>query len=252
MTKLLEIVVDLVAQLSKDRIDGFARRIGSSPSVSLSALVADFPSTPTVKGALELLVEEAQKSDIHHSELAAMLSAASYAYSKAREEQSTELVWTGPTTEYVSPRRTEQVLLEVIQSAKEKLFIVSFVAYVIPSIMEALTSKIARNVEVSMLLELSEEHGGAVRGDSLGRMSAALPGVKLYLWKGRDTFQGGRVHAKIAVADEKICFVSSANLTGYAMDKNIEAGILLRGGGVPSTIHRHLNSLITTRIIDPV
>jgi phosphatidylserine/phosphatidylglycerophosphate/cardiolipin synthase-like enzyme len=35
---------------------------------------------------------------------------------------------------------------------------------------------------------------------------------------------------KVAVADGSICFITSANLTGYAMEKNMEMGVLIEVG----------------------
>ena len=66
------------------------------------------------------------------------------------------------------------------------------------------------------------------------KMKSALPAAKLFSWvdKGEE-FAGGKVHAKVAVADENFCFISSANLTGHAMEKNMEAGVLIRGGAMP-------------------
>jgi hypothetical protein len=58
-----------------------------------------------------------------------------------------------------------------------------------------------------------------------------------------------RSRAKIAIADETICFVSSANLTGHAMEKNMEAGVLIRGGSVPRDLHHHLEALKTSNVI---
>lgn len=37
------------------------------------------------------------------------------------------------------------------------------------------------------------------------------------------------LHAKCAVADDTLALISSANLTGHALQLNIEAGVLLRG-----------------------
>jgi cardiolipin synthase A/B len=81
-------------------------------------------------------------------------------------------------------------------------------------------------------------------------MKSALPTVKIFSWIDKDGgFTGGKVHAKVAVADESFCFISSANLTGHAMEKNMEAGVLIRGGATPSSLHRHLEALETTRVI---
>ena len=59
-------------------------------------------------------------------------------------------------------------------------------------------------------------------------------------------------HAKVAVADGRMCFVTSANLTGYAMEKNMEAGVLVTGGGIPERLHAHLLSLISGKVIHQI
>ena len=61
-----------------------------------------------------------------------------------------------------------------------------------------------------------------------------------------------RFHAKVAVADGDVCFITSANLTGYAMEQNMEAGVLISGGAVPHTLADHLISLLQAKIIQPV
>ena len=50
-------------------------------------------------------------------------------------------------------------------------------------------------------------------------------------------------------SDGEIAFLTSANLTGHAMEKNFEAGILIRGGEMPRDISKHLQGLIDTEII---
>ena len=82
-------------------------------------------------------------------------------------------------------------------------------------------------------------------------MKSALPSVRIYSWIDKaDAFAGGKVHAKVSVADEVFCFISSANLTGHAMEKNMEAGVLIRGGATPRSLHRHLEALVTTHVIE--
>jgi phosphatidylserine/phosphatidylglycerophosphate/cardiolipin synthase-like enzyme len=65
-------------------------------------------------------------------------------------------------------------------------------------------------------------------------------------------FADGRVHAKVAVADKTSCFITSANLTGYAMEKNMEAGVLISGGRIPRLLDDHLRSLVDTKTVSPV
>jgi len=81
-----------------------------------------------------------------------------------------------------------------------------------------------------------------------------VPQAQLYAWRDKaEVFSDGRVHAKVAVADGNTCFITSANLTGYAMERNMEAGVLVSGGGhIPRLLDDHLRSLVDTRLITPM
>ena len=86
--------------------------------------------------------------------------------------------------------------------------------------------------------------------DIIARMCEMLLLARIYFWKDKgDEFASGKVHAKVAVCDEKLCFISSANLTGHAMEINMEAGVLIRGGSVPRMLHKHLEVLVTIKIV---
>ena len=58
------------------------------------------------------------------------------------------------------------------------------------------------------------------------------------------------MHAKVAVCDRSFCFISSANLTGHAMEKNMEAGVLIRGGRVAAQLQDHLEGLVDAGVIE--
>jgi len=51
------------------------------------------------------------------------------------------------------------------------------------------------------------------------------------------------MHAKLAVADRRVLFVSSANLTQSGVTKNIEAGLLVRGDPAPVRAAEHIDAL---------
>ena len=139
----------------------------------------------------------------------------------------------------------------MIDAATARLFITSFVAYDVATIMTALRNAIYRGVDVSMLLESSDKHGGGVSMDAIGHMRTALANSPhLLLGRQRQSYAGGKVHAKVAVCDETMCFISSANLTGHAMEKNMEAGVLIRGGTVPMKLQKHLEALVTVKILN--
>ena len=126
-------------------------------------------------------------------------------------------------------------------------------AYDVSTIIKALNAASDRGVIISMLLELSQEHGGSITFDAIGKMRTLIPTAKLYAWRERAAhFADGRVHAKVAVADGDLCFITSANLTGHAMEQNMEAGVLLTGGQIPKLLLDHLQALVDTRTVSLV
>ena len=253
MKALLDAVSDMAAMVSPDKANAIASRIRQASSVYAKSTLTGVVGTPAAAAAMERLVHAWQVSPISAIELSAMLVTASHVNSRATSAQSLELVWTGPTSPFVSARRTEQALLQVINSAERKLFITSFVAYDVSSIVKALNAATARGVSVSMLLELAKEHGGSIDFDVIGKMRVLVPAASLYAWTQKEeSYSEGRVHAKVAVSDGVRCFITSANLTGYAMEKNMEAGVLITGGHIPKQLDDHLRSLVDIDVISPV
>jgi phosphatidylserine/phosphatidylglycerophosphate/cardiolipin synthase-like enzyme len=248
--KLLESIIELVSNSPPDKAEQLARSIAKLPSQQGATVLSGWAATPSAKTRLAKLIAAWQDTAVPPVELAGMLIGANAAYHHAKAEQEIELVWTGPSSKLIATRKTERALLQVIDSATSKLFITSFVAYNVSSIMKALENAAARGVMISMLLEASEKDGGGVSIDAIATMKTALPTACVFSWAEKgDGFSGGKVHAKVAVADECFCFISSANLTGHAMEKNMEAGVLIKGGATPRDLHRHLEALETTLVI---
>ena len=250
MEKLLAAIYDLVSNTPPERIGYLADSIRGLPGPASASKLNTWPMNPGARTRLNRLTVAWYALGIPSAELSGMLLGASHVYRHASSESDTELVWTGPSSELVATRKTEQALLQVINASCDRLFLTSFVVYDVASTMAALAKAADRGVVLSMLLESSEEHGGGVSIDGIARMRKALPSARVYFWKNKgDEFAGGKVHAKVAVCDEELCFISSANLTGHAMEKNMEAGVLIRGGALPRTLHSHLEALVTVKIV---
>ncbi len=236
--------------VSPEKVEIIANRIRQTDTYNANNALSSVVGTPATANLMHQLIDAWRATTVSADELASMLLSASHVFAKVSNQQSVELVWTGPTTPFVSARRTEQALLQVINSAEQTLFITSFVAYDISSIVKALNDASDRGVSISMLLELSQDHGGSITFDVISKMKLQVPTAKLYAWKEKsEPFTDGRVHAKVAVADSKTCFITSANLTAYAMEKNMEAGVLISGGKIPQLLNEHLNYLVTTHSI---
>lgn len=253
MDELLDAIAALVSLVSPEKVQAVAALVRRTEASKAATALPSAVGTPVASTVVEQLAVAWQNTEVGSDELASMLLAASHVYTRAATEQSTELVWTGPTTPFVSARRTEQALLQVINSAEQSLFITSFVAYDVSTIVKALNAANDRGVVISMLLELSQDHGGSITFDAIGKMRTLVPAAKLYAWHEKsDSFADGRVHAKVAVADGRMCFITSANLTGHAMEKNMEAGVLISGGNVPRLLQGHLQSLVDTKLVSRV
>ena len=181
------------------------------------------------------------------TELAPMLEVALTAKHAA---PTTELVWTGPSTSVVPVRRTEQVLCDLIRGAERKLTMTSFGIFQVPRLVEELERSLQRGIALRIVLGDREWHSDQEidrQRHQLGRVVAAQ--ATLLQWpadrRARDD-QGhaGLMHVKAAVADAKVAFLTSANLTEAALERNMELGVLIRGGGLPTAIDRLFDALV--------
>lgn len=225
MNELWQVIAELGLELHPDRIAALSSKIESLGSVERFALakpVLGPNADKSMIGRLEVAWRNAKQ--ISPSELAAALRGASATAALQERRGSVELVWTGPSTGMVPVRHTEQVLCEVIDSARNRLFIVSFVAYEVSLIIKALQDAVGRQVQVDMLLESSVDHGGKVTVNSVAMMKETIPSANVYVWRvgtGKETMASptGSVHAKCAVSDGKLAFITSANLSMAVMGR---------------------------------
>jgi cardiolipin synthase A/B len=137
MTALLDAVLRVVAETPPNRIDQLARAGAKSGGASVASGLDDWPLNPSARGLLTTVVAAWRANPIASVELVALLVGASTGYRRSKDEQVLELVWTGPPGPNVATRRTEQALLGVVDAAVKRLFITSFVAYSVPSVMKA-------------------------------------------------------------------------------------------------------------------
>lgn len=255
-TDIWKVVSDIAIEFHPDRVNAIADRISSLSSIEeLNQTSLGFGPSGNTSLKSKLGKVWMKNPNILPIEIAAALRGSSRTASFMRKRETIEMVWTGPHTGLVGSRHTEQVLLEVIKTANDRLFIVSFVAYNIDSVLVALREAIAKSVKIDILFEASKNHGGKIDIDSMEMFKSALPSASMYSWAAnKDAGNGfiGVVHAKCAVADGSLAFITSANLTKAAMDNNMELGVLIRGGNVPIELDRHLNALISTNVIKKI
>lgn len=161
-----------------------------------------------------------------------------------------ESVWSGPSTHPVPVRATAQVLVELVGEAATELLLMTYSAKPYRPLLVALAAAIARGVVVTVVVETLAGAGSALNGAEPAAAFATVGGVELWQWPvGQRAEDHAKMHAKIAVADRRVLLVSSANLTQSGVGRNIEAGLLVRGGTAPQRAAEHIAELQTRGVL---
>jgi phosphatidylserine/phosphatidylglycerophosphate/cardiolipin synthase-like enzyme len=228
------------------QLNAVAAAIAGCPSPAQAQGVRQQFAHPLVRSRIDALVTawQAERPDMPGGAIAlALLSAAAVA-SESQASQSIDPVWTGPATIDVPVRQTALALLDLVASASQRLILVSFAAYKVPVLLDALRDADARGVDIRLVLETVGDSAGALSvdaGDAFGEIKAI---ASFWAWPFAKRPLGAKLHAKAAIADESMAFVASANLTGAALEDNMELGLLVRGGSIPRQLARHFMALM--------
>lgn len=238
--------VDLpLGQLHK-LADAIARH-GSPDAVARHSIVNSVP-TAVFRHHAAAICEAWAGTDLPGAGVALAVRSSASAVDGVRGEQQVSVVWTGPASYEVPVRATSAVLAEVIGEARKSLVVVSFAAYKVAVVVDALRAAADRGVDVCLVLESVVESKGKLSHDAKAAFDALGDAVSFYVWPAELRVSHGdghaAMHAKCAVADRRTAFVTSANLTGAAMTDNMELGLIVRGGDVPKRIANHFAALV--------
>jgi phosphatidylserine/phosphatidylglycerophosphate/cardiolipin synthase-like enzyme len=245
----------LVKQLPPSLVEAIASHLEDGDAFDWAALrgrVAQAVSSPHHRALVVDFLDRwrSEAGGILPQAVAAALLAAVLSERERREGQSVELVWTGPDVGVVPLRRTEQVVLQVIGSASERLLVVSYAVFNVPRICEALVRAADRGVAINVVVESPDRIEGQTAYSTLAALGPTVAGrCGVYLWPIEERFKGGTgkpglLHVKCAVADGRWLFLSSANLTEQAFSINMELGVLITGGATPVQVEGHFAKLI--------
>ncbi|MFI5802203.1 DISARM system phospholipase D-like protein DrmC [Streptomyces sp. NPDC051561] len=172
-------------------------------------------------------------------------------YAQRQAEQDVSLVWSGPSSPRVPVRATDRALLtDVVAQARSELILMTYSAQPYAPLTEALGKAVARGVSVDVVVETLQGAGSALQGTEPASAFLAVPGVVVWHWPpAKRPEPGAKTHAKLAVADRSILLTTSANLTRSGVSRNIEAGVLVRGGSTPTRTVEHIRELQSAGIL---
>ena len=131
------------------------------------------------------------------------------------DHPSIEVVCTGPDSPLSPMRLTSEVVLDLVNSATERLTICSFSSYKVAAVVEALDTAVKRGVRVDLVLE-SQSHldgGGGAEG---------FEGHRVFVWPDELRPPNASLHAKAVIADSHDVLLTSANLSNAAFNRNLE------------------------------
>jgi phosphatidylserine/phosphatidylglycerophosphate/cardiolipin synthase-like enzyme len=258
--KLVEIAVQLAARLPTEILEMVVRAVRESPSATSPAartrITQDIPH-PYYRDIANDFLDRWRcfATELSPHEAALILLTAGRAEDIHRKSQAVELVWTGPEANAGPFRRTEQAVLQVLDSAQQRITLVSYAVYSIPRIGEALVRAARRGVQIKVIVETPNKCEGQNEYDTIHALGPDVAScAAVYYWpeENRAVAEGGKVgilHVKCAVADGRWLFLSSANLTEYAFSINMELGVLVTGGVLPGQVETQFDELIGNGVL---
>jgi cardiolipin synthase A/B len=257
---LIDAVARLASSLPGDVVDRVAQVISACEPAEVRSRIADAVPHAHHRSLALGFVETwlVGAPDVTPAEIAIALRTVAHLARLRRNEPSVEVVWTGPHGDAAPCRHTEQAILQVLNSARSRLLLVSYAVYSIPNIQEAVVRAARRGVKITVVVETPdrlEGHGTYSTLQALGEDVAGCSTVYLWPHEKRPKDPSGKVgilHVKCVVADGRWLFLSSANLTEYAFTINMELGLLVTGGHLPVQVEAHFDRLVGTGILVPI
>lgn len=176
-----------------------------------------------------------------------------------------DLVWSGPEVPGVHARDTRRVYEELLGSAERSVWVSTYAYFDGPRAFEVLATRMDEKPElrVTLLLNIQRRWGDTTAADDLVRRFAdqfwgkdwpgsSHPSVYFDPRSLELDGPGSVLHAKAVVTDEEVVFVTSANLTEAALDRNIELGLLVRDRALAASVSSHFQQLIDRGLLSPL
>lgn len=176
-----------------------------------------------------------------------------------------DLVWSGPQVPGLHARDTRRVYEELLGSAEHSVWMSSYAYFDGPRAFEVLAHRMEAKpgLRVTLLLNIQRRRADTTSSQELVRRfadrfwSTDWPGsVRPRVYFDPRSLEpngpAGVLHAKAVVADDSTVFVTSANLTEAAFDRNIELGLLVRDRPLALTVSGQFQGLIDQRLLVPL
>ena len=183
----------------------------------------------------------------------------------ASRRTAPDFVWSGPEVAGLHARDTRRVYEELLGSAARSAWVTTYAFFDGPRAFEVLARRMDETpgLAVTLLLNVQRKKGDTTDADHLVRRFADRFWTEEWPGSSRPSVfydprslnpKGGAgvLHAKAVVVDDEAVFVTSANLTEAALDRNIEIGLLVRDRALATTMTRHFTTLTERSLLLPL
>jgi phosphatidylserine/phosphatidylglycerophosphate/cardiolipin synthase-like enzyme len=186
---------------------------------------------------------------------------------RQRLDEQIDLVTTGPEVRGVTNRDTSVVVREMFATANKSVLVAGYAVYQGQRVFQALAERMAERptLAVRMILDIQRGPGDTSAASELVRRFAERfrsrqwpldrPYPAVYFDRRSIVADGPQracMHAKCVVVDDNAVFISSANFTEAAQQRNIEVGLLIRSDALAERLTRYFDALTVEGLLEPI
>jgi phosphatidylserine/phosphatidylglycerophosphate/cardiolipin synthase-like enzyme len=232
-------------------------------AVAVQRFLADCIAGP-VAGELQGMIDQGYTADQLATLLEVLLRDRAQ---RPAVEKVLDLVTTGPEAPGVTSRDTSVVVRELFAHAERSVLVAGYAVYQGQQVFRALADRMQEvpQLKVRMFLDVQRVPGDTSAPSELVHRFAHR--FKTQQWPSDrplpelyydprslalDLDKRACLHAKCIVVDGESVFVSSANFTEAAQERNIEVGVLLRSRLLADRLVLHFDTLLAQSMLTPV
>ena len=148
-------------------------------------------------------------------------------------------MWSGPHLQGDSIRTTEAIV-RLIDEAEESVLASTYSGSASAPFVQALRRAAQRKVTITLVADVIQ------RSETASALARAVPRATVYGYHHKIADKAGLQHSKVLVIDGRFTLVTSANLSLAAVERNLEAGVLLDDPVVASRVSRRVADLVAS------
>jgi phosphatidylserine/phosphatidylglycerophosphate/cardiolipin synthase-like enzyme len=178
-----------------------------------------------------------------------------------------DLVTTGPEIEGIANRDTSVVVRDLFANAAQSVLVAGYAVYQGTKVFQALADRMLTvpSLQVRLFLDIQRPHGDTSATSEIVRRFAGQ--FRMTQWpnerplpqlffdpRSLDSSSQKRasLHAKAVVVDARSVFISSANFTEAAQERNIEVGILAHSASLAGRLSEFFERGLSRGVFRPV